>query len=160
MVYAGVFLIFGTALFIWRGYSSYLKSRTEVCREFAAALISIRDAIRSYMATPSEWARDYRSDFLESCGFLGYVRDGSGFDEAYKMCRDKLNTADGPDTVLSGLFRHFGDINADAQIEAISISAEKLEEMADAYSSDAEKKQKAAGAVIGALCAGIIIMVI
>ena len=160
MVYIGAFTVALVTLLLWRGYSSYLASELECCRELLVALEDMRDKVRCFLMTPREWAHSYSSDLLEGCGFLGALKDGESPERAYEKCRYKLPVRSDADEVVTNLFRRAGGADLVAEVGAIGIAVDKLSAIESAMSADIGKRVKAAGAMLGAFAAGIVILVI
>lgn len=160
MAYIGALAVIFAVFLIWREYSSYLDKELSACRAFLSAITDYREKVRCYLDSPREWAKNYDSELLDGCGFLGLLREGADFGEAYLETRDKLCLSDEADAILSSCFQRLGEGYLEGELEILALAIEKLGKEEAASSVEFVKKKKAVGAMLGAVAAGIVILII
>lgn len=159
MAYFGAVSIVFAVYLIWREYSSFLDGELSWCRGFLKALCDYRDKVRCYMITPSDWAADYSDERLSSCGFLGFLLEGSDFMTAYKNSDKPLCLTDATDSALTSCFSRLGEGYLDTELEALGVAVDKLTAEEKGLSESLAKRRKALGAMLGAVASGIVILV-
>ena len=160
MVYIGVAAVIFAIFLGWREYSSYLDRKISFCRAFLGAVTDYREKVRCYLDSPREWARDYSDSLLDECGFLPALRDGADFDSAYRLNRDAILLSEDADSILTPCFSRLGEGYLEGELEILSACIGKLEKEEATASEELVKKRKAVGAMLGAVAAGIVLMII
>ena len=160
MLIFGAVLLVLAAFYIWREYVSFLNKGTSELGAFVRLIEHMKDRMECYLETPLEWARDFSSDELEQIGFLGEIRNGRDMNSAYVACSGNLSIGNEAKSVLSGLFSHLGEGYLGTEIGIIKASLDKLKKMEETARVEKVNKTKAAGAMIGAVSIGAIILVL
>lgn len=160
MAYIGALAVFFAVFMIWREYSAFLSKRLSFCRSYLRALTDYKEKMRCYLTSPTEWACAYSDDLLEECGFLSALREGEDFCEAYKGTRGAVSLSEEADVIIGQCFGRLGEGYLDTELEIISAAIEKLGKEERDAATELPKKKKAVGAVLGAVAAGIVILII
>lgn len=160
MTYIGAFAVILSVFMAWRCYCSYLFDELSHTRVFLRALRSCRERMKCYLAPPSEWARDYDDELLRTSGFLGAVEDGEGLLAAYRSSKDKWCITDECDGVLDGCFSRLGEGYLDTELEVVESAIEGMEREERRLSEDISRRKRVAGALLGALAVGVVILII
>ena len=159
MVYIGALAVIFSAFMIWREYVGYLDRELFWCREFLGAIKDLREKMKCYLESPTEWAREYKSESLSRCGFLDKVRAGEDVLSAYRSLSE-VCLSDKVDEILVGCFEHLGEGYIDTELENIELTISRLGNEETSASSEIGRKRKVAGALLGAFASGIVILVI
>ncbi len=160
MVYIGACAVMVAAFLIWREYVVHLDSELMWCREYLGALKDLREKMKCYLTSPSEWAKGYQSEALVRCGFLDGVQASGNILDAYKSSSKGVCISERTDEVLTGCFSRFGEGYIDTELETIELAIAKLSEEEAESSFEIGRKRKVAGAFLGACASGIVILVI
>ena len=160
MAYIGAASVIFAIFLSWRGYSSYLEREMSFCRAFLGAITDYREKVRCYLDSPREWAREYSDVLLEECGFLDTLRAGSDFGEAYSLAQDKILLSEGATGIIYSCLSRLGEGYLEGELEILSACIDKLEKEESEASVELVKKRKAVGAMLGAVAAGIVVMII
>ncbi len=156
----GSAVLLGASFFIWRGYSRHLRREMRAIAAMLSALKDMRDKMTAYLTSPSEWAKKYSCEVLGESGFIDSVRDGDDLLCAYNRSKERLALPASADSLVCELFSHMGEGYLESETAALSFCIDKLDAISKTVSEDIDKKIKVAGAVIGAVGAGIIILII
>ena len=159
MVYIGALSVIIAGFMIWREYVVYLDRELYWCRELLFAIKDLREKMKCYLKSPCEWAREYENEALSRCGFLDKLRQGEDIFVAYKSSRD-VCLSDKAKDILEGCFEHLGEGYIDTELESIELAIAKLSEEEKYASAEIGRKQRVAGAFLGAFASGIVILVI
>lgn len=159
MVYIGASAVIFAAFMIWREYVGYLERELYWCREFLGAIKDLREKMKCYLESPTEWSRGYNSEALSRCGFLDKVVECGDVLTAYKHSHD-VCLSDNAKEILESCFEHLGDGYIDTELESIELAISKLSEEEACASAEIGRKRRVAGAFLGAFASGIVILVI
>lgn len=160
MVYIGAFAVMLAAFLIWREYSEYLECELYWCREFLGAIKDLREKMKCYLDSPSEWASGYDSEGLFKCGFLDELVSSADVLGAYKSTRKEVCLSEQADEILENCFERLGEGYIDIELETIENAIARLDEEEKNESFELTRRRRVAGAFIGACAAGIVILVI
>lgn len=160
MRYIGAFCIVLATLIAWRGYQAYLSEELGFIRAFLGALEDYRDGVRCYLKPLSEWAAEYSDGRLASVGFLSLLSDGEDALSAYRAVKDRCYLPMTADEVLDSAFSGIGKGYLEGEIEALDDAVSRLGAQEKELSVELSKRQRVAGALLGALAVGTVILVI
>ena len=158
MAYFGAVAVILAAYMTWRLYSDSLFVELDLCRRILAAITDYRDKIRCYMDTPQRWAMEYSDEELTRCGFLPCLMGGGDFSLAYGVLKENVTIGEGVDCALTECFERLGEGYLDTEIEILGVAIEKLKTEEKRMTEAFANKKKAAGAVLGAVATGIVIL--
>ena len=158
--YLGAVSVLMAAFYVWKSYVSYLEGEHKTCLVFLTALTDLRERMRCYLDSPRRWAQDYSDPLLDEYGFLHRVREGGDVSAAYREVRDELLLPKTVDALLDGFFLRLGEGYIDAELEAISLTIDKLKSAIEGEALELTRRRRVAGALIGACASGIVILVI
>lgn len=158
MVYIGALAVIFAAFMIWREYVAHLNCELNWCREFLYAIKDLREKMKCYLDSPTEWARCYESEALSRCGFLDKLQECGDVLAAYRS--SEVCLSDTADEILTNLFERLGEGYIDTELESIELAIARLGEEQTSASLEIGRKSKVAGAFLGAFACGIVIFVI
>ena len=160
MVYLGAFAVIIAAFMVWREYVGYLEGELYWCREMLSALRDLREKMKCYLTSPSDWAIGYYSEGLLECGFLKRLSSKEDILCAYRSSRSDMCISDKADEILTACFSRLGEGYLDTELESLELAIGKLGEEEARATSESLRRRKVAGAFLGACASGIVIMVI
>lgn len=160
MTYLGAFAIILAVFMAWRCYSLYLGDELSHTRVLLRALRSYRERMKCYLESPSEWARGYDDELLEASGFLGALKGGESLLAAYKSTKDGLYITGACDEIIEGCFERLGDGYLDTELEVMESAIGGVECEEKRLSEDISRRKRVAGALLGALAVGVVILII
>ena len=160
MLILGAILLILFAFLLWREYSSYLKREEAELTEITRFLRNMRERMMCYLELPSAWIGEYSSDVLESVGFLERIRSGDDVSSAYEGVKKNLLIDPEISDELSALFSGLGEGYLDTELVAVDKTVEKLDQALGRLLPEIKNRSRAAGAVLGALAMGAVIMII
>lgn len=158
MYLMGVAFLSVATLMIWRAYASYLSAEKRSCAAFLSAIEDMKEKMRCYLYSPREWAVGYKSDCLSSSGFLSALSDGKSLAEAYETSKECLQICKRADEILADLFSRCGEGYLDGEIAMLDSAIVNLSAVKNDMEAQNSKKTKAAGALLGAVAAGMAIL--
>ena len=159
LAYIGALLIMMAALLAWRLYRSFLREQLGYTRSLLGALEDYRDKVRTYLCSPSEWAADYTDARLESVGFLARVREGESFAQAYASSCGACYLPSGVDAVLSSLLSRLGEGYLEGELEIVGTALTRLRSEESRITEEYAKRERVAGALLGACAVGVLIFI-
>ncbi len=151
MIFLGLSVLILSALFVWRGYASYLKRCRMSLYSFYDALCDMKDKMTLYLLSPREWAERYDGGLLSDCGFTDKLCSGESILASYSKAKGKLSIDDDSDAVLTSLFSHFGEGYLENELAAMESAISKLGQIKEKSDAETEKRIKVAGVLIGAI---------
>ncbi len=151
MIFLGLSVLIFSALFIWRGYASYLKQCKMSLCSFYDALCDMKDKMSLYLLSPREWAEKYDGRLLSDCGFTDKLCSGESVLSSYSEAKRHLHIDDDSDEVLTSLFSHFGEGYLENELAAMQSAILKLEKIKEKTDAETDKRIKVAGVLIGAI---------
>ena len=159
VIFSGILLIL-VAFLLWREYSLYLKrEESELC-EITRFVRNMRDRMACYLELPSAWAGEYSSDVLERVGFLPKIRSGEDVSLAYEGIKEQLLLDPDISDELSTLFAGLGDGYLEGELALVDKTIAKLDSAGARLAPEIKNKTRAAGAMLGALAMGAVILII
>ena len=159
LAYIGALFIILTALGAWRAYRAFLSEQLAYTRALLVALEDYRDKMRIYLTSPSDWAAEYVDDRLESVGFLDRVRAGDSFAVAYAASCGACYLPRGVDTVLASLLSRLGEGYLEGELELVGTALSRLSDEEARMKDEYVKRERVAGALLGACAVGVMIFV-
>ena len=160
MLYFGALAVILGVYMIWREYASYLDRELLYCRAFLDALVDYREKMKCYLKPLVAWAFEYSDEQLLSVGFLGAIREGKNVSLAYLESSEHCYLPNKVDNVLESLFSHLGEGYLETELENLDAAILKLDAEAKRMTDELSQRKKVAGALLGALAVGVVILVI
>lgn len=160
MIYFGAVAVVLAAYMTWRVYSASLFGELDICRRLLAALTDYRDKIKCYMDTPKMWANEYSDEELARYGFLSCLMSGGDFLSAYSVLKESVIIGEQVDCALTECFERLGAGYLETEIEILNVVIDKLKVEEESMTEAFVGKKKAAGAVLGAVASGVVILAI
>lgn len=160
MSYIGAIIIIFAAFLIWREYSHYLRGELLGCRAFHRAMEDLFDKMKCYLASPKEWAKDYKDELLSKSGMLDAVRGGEDLLTAYREAKKSICISQCVDEILESCFSRLGTGYIDTELGMIAATIEKLSKEEEKAEGELSRKSRAFGAVLGAFVSGIVILIV
>lgn len=158
MTLLGGAIMLGVSLAVWRAYVDFLHRQREACRVFLDLLRDLRDKTYCYLESAREWAS--RTARRDAYGFTDMVGSGVGLLEAYEACRESLYLPREADEALVEYFTRAGGGYLDGELMAADRAIERLAALDAASGEETARRTRVAGALLGALAAGIVIMIL
>ena len=155
----GCFLIISAALLAWRNYRAYLIEELDFVRAFLGALEDYRRGVGCYLAPLSRWAESYADERLSAVGFLDGLREGDA-GAAYKAVRGRCYLPDKVDEILDCTFSRLGAGYLDGELAVLDDAIARLSSEEKRIAEELSKRKKVAGALLGAVAVGAVILVI
>lgn len=155
----GCFLIISAALLAWRSYRAYLIEELGFVRAFLGALEDYRRGVGCYLAPLSRWAESYADERLSAVGFLDGLREGDA-GAAYKAVRGRCYLPDKVDEILDCTFSRLGAGYLDGELAVLDDAIARLSSEEKRIAEELSKRKKVAGALLGAVAVGAVILVI
>lgn len=159
MSYIGAAAIIFATYMMWREYSAFLLRGVDACRSYLAAMRDYRERVRCYMQAPGSWATEYSDDNLSDCGFLPHLSESGDFRRAYELSADKGYLTDEADGILKDCFERLGEGYLDTELGTLDLAIDKLSREEERLSESFVKRRRAAGAVLGAIASGTVILI-
>lgn len=160
MKYIGIVLILLSSILFGRLYSEKAGTPVRELGEFLRFLRFMKERVACYLEPPSEIARDFSSELLESLGFLGEVRRGAGLASAFLAAREKLSVSDEDKAALADFFDRSGRGYLDAELKLIDSAIEKLERSKEKYGEHYRTRARGVRVISAAFGLGISILLI
>lgn len=160
MKYIGICAVIFSVFMIWRSYTSYLACELGYTSAFLRALRDYREKMKCYLSSPSEWARGFSDEELSAIGFTERVRDGESLISAYRAVKHGIFLSKKTDEILTSCFERLGEGYLDTELEALETAISKIESEEAMIAEEMPKRQKAAGALLGACAVGTVILII
>ena len=155
----GCFLIISAALLAWRSYRAYLIEELDFVRAFLGALEDYRRGVGCYLEPLSRWAESYADERLSALGFLDGLREGDA-GAAYKAVRGRCYLPDKVDKMLDCTFSRLGAGYLDGELAVLDDAIARLSSEEKRIAEELSKRKKVAGALLGAVAIGAVILVI
>ena len=155
----GCFLIISAALLAWRSYRAYLIEELDFVRAFLGALEDYRRGVGCYLEPLSRWAESYADERLSAVGFLDGLREGDA-GAAYKAVRNRCYLPDKVDKMLDCTFSRLGMGYLDGELAVLDDAIARLSSEEKRIAEELSKRKKVAGALLGAVAVGAVILVI
>ena len=160
MLFLGVLLLILLTFIVWREYAYCQRLRLSQLSEFLSFIKNMKERMECYLEAPGAWINGYESQELERIGFIKNIRERKELLVAYESCKEGLLIDNEASCVIEALFSELGEGYLDSELEVIESALEKLSRIEASMASESEKKIKTAGALLGAVAAGIVILVI
>ena len=155
----GCFLIISAALLAWRSYRAYLIEELDFVRAFLGALEDYRRGVGCYLEPLSRWAESYADERLSAVGFLDGLREGDA-GAAYKAVRGRCYLPDKVDKMLDCTLSRLGAGYLDGELAVLDDAIARLSSEEKRIAEELSKRKKVAGALLGAVAVGAVILVI
>jgi hypothetical protein len=120
----------------------------------------MRDRMECYLETPSSWIDEFEYCELERIGFVSDIREGGDLLSAYEKRKSALCIGKEAENIISNMLSELGDGYLGTELNIINSALDKLSKIESAVSSERENKARAAGALLGAVAAGVVILII
>ena len=159
MRFFGAFSIISAALLAWRSYRAYLIEELGFVRAFLGALEDYRRGVGCYLEPLSRWAESYADERLSAVGFFDGLREGDA-GAAYKAVRSKCYLPDKVDEILDYTFSRLGTGYLEGELAVLDDAIARLSREEKRIAEELSKRQKVAGALLGAFAVGAVILVI
>ena len=159
MRFLGAFSIISAALLAWRAYRAYLIEELAFVRAFLGALEDYRRGVGCYLEPLSGWADSYLDERLSAVGFLDRLREGDA-GAAYKAVRNRCYLQDKVDEILNYTFSRLGAGYLEGELTVLDDAIARLSREEKRIAEELSKRQKVAGALLGAFAVGAVILVI
>ena len=149
-----------SALFFGKEYSAYAERRAGEGESFIRLLAHIEKMIDSYLLPHGELFLGFSNEWLEKCGFLAKLREGSGLSSAFSSARDRLAISEPIKARLAEYFSGFGKVYKEAELSRLRECRTDVEKMLSLERAELEKSVKVTRALLLGGAAGIMIMII
>ena len=159
MRFLGAFSIISAALLAWRSYRAYLIEELGFVRAFLGALEDYRRGVGCYLEPLSRWAESYADERLSAVGFFDGLREGDA-GAAYKAVSSKCYLPDKVDEILDHTFSRLGAGYLEGELAVLDDAIARLSREEKRIAEELSKRQKVAGALLGAFAVGAVILVI
>ena len=160
MTYIGAVAVIFSAFMAWSAYAAFLREESESVRVFLRALEDYREKMKCYLEPPSAWAGKYTDERLSSSGFLPSVEKGESMLTAYHRARGNFYLGERADGIIEECFSKMGEGYIDTELEVIELAIAELAKEDKEGTLDLPRRQRVAGALLGACAVGIVILVI
>lgn len=160
MFFIGVGILLCVAFLCWREYTAYLQRELDELSDFLFFIENMRDKMECYLQSPLSWVGEFSRPSLERLGFLDSLRCDGDLGAAYRACTDKLLIKSDASEVIGELFSRFGEGYLDTERGLIDSTIHKLSIIEGKLKDELKNKSRAAGAMIGAIAIGAVIMII
>jgi hypothetical protein len=148
-----------TALWIGKGYSSYVDRRIGEMRGISALILHMESRLSRTLDFGRELYRGFSDDFLEKSGFLPLLREGKPLFDAFSEAKSSMVLPDEISNLAENLFSSFGRGYKDQEIERLRQAKKEIDEDIARTADLLEKNKRVVNALlfgISASCAIIL----
>ena len=155
--WGGALAVIVGSFFVCREYEKYLARRLGELIGLRDLISHARGMIEKYLSYGAELWRGFTNEALESCGLMDALREGRGLSEAFASCGDRMALTAEERAELACDFARLGKGYKSGEVSLLDTLENKLCEMADGESDQAEKNIKVFRAL---LLGGALVVVI
>ena len=154
----GALILLCASLFVGRAYEKHLDGRLGEAREVLRLLLHIREKISSFLCPQGELMSDFKSEILESVGFIGKIRDGKGLYDAFRDTN--FSFSEDIIEILRSYFSEFGKRYKSDELARLDSAVRSLEGYVKSEEEKLPKDVKIAKILLFAAALGISILMI
>ena len=158
-LFGSVLIVFG-AIVLGRGYSAYCARRLEEGEGFLAFLLHAKGEVIRSLTPPEGFARSFRCEALERCGFTDALRAGESLESAFAASMKKSALGRELSELLSEFFSQFGQDYKDGEAARTDEYIDRVKTVLAYERENLEKNTKICRVLLMAGALGLIILMI